>query len=107
MAGVFVSVTTVDSKGRPIEEATLVGREMEGWLREVEGFEGMMILHRDGTTLGITFWESAEAAERQRTLRVQFLERITQVVEVDIQNIDEFELAFARLGSGVADNAGS
>jgi hypothetical protein len=100
---VFVSVTTVESKGRPIEEATLVGQEMEGWLREVEGFEGMMILHRDGTTLGITFWESAEAAERQRTLRVQFLERITSVVEVDVKDISEFQLAFARLGASAAD----
>jgi hypothetical protein len=76
---VFVSVTTVASKDRPIEEASLVGQEMEGWLREVDGFEGLMILHKDGTTLGITFWESAEVAERQRTLRVQFLERITLV----------------------------
>jgi hypothetical protein len=99
---VFVSVTTVASKGRPIEEASLVGQEMESWLRQVDGFEGMMILHRDGTTLGITFWESAEAAERQRTLRLQFLEKITSVVEVDIQNIDEFELAFARLSAHVA-----
>jgi hypothetical protein len=99
---VFVSVTTGDSGGRPVEEATVVGQEMEAWLREVEGFEGLMILHKDGTTLGITFWESAEAAERQRTLRVQFLERITTMVDVDVQNIDEFELAFARLGPGVA-----
>ena len=78
----FVSVTTVDSKGRPIEEATLVGQEMERWLREMEGFEGLMLLHKDGTTLGVTFWESAEAAERQRTIRLQFLEKITSVVEV-------------------------
>jgi hypothetical protein len=102
---VFVSVTTVDSKGRPIEEATLVGQEMERWLREVDGFEGMMILHRDGTTLGVTFWESAEAAERQRTVRLQFLEKITSVVEVEVQNIDEFEVAFARLGPSVADHS--
>jgi len=101
---VFVSVTTVESTGRPIEEATLVGQEMESWLREVEGFEGMMILYGDGTTLGITFWESAEAAERQRTLRVEFLERITAVVEVDVKDISEFTLAFARFGPSVADS---
>jgi hypothetical protein len=99
---VFVSVTTVDSKGRPIEEAILVGQEMDSWLREVEGFEGLMILHRDGTTLGVTFWESAEAAERQRTLRLQFLEKITSVVEVNVMDISEFDLAFARLSPAVA-----
>jgi hypothetical protein len=37
---VFVSVTTVDSSDRPLAEAQVVGQEMEGWLREVEGFEG-------------------------------------------------------------------
>ena len=81
-----------------------MGQEMERWLREVEGFLGLMMLHRDGTTLGVTFWENAEAAERQRTLRLQFLERITAVVEVDVQSIDEFELAFARLGPTVVDH---
>ena len=102
----FVSITTADSKGRPLEEATLVAQEMEGWLREIEGFQGFMMLHRDGTTLGVAFWESAEAAERQRTLRSQFVEKITSLVEVDIQSVDEFELAFARLGAGVADHPG-
>jgi hypothetical protein len=102
---VFVSITTVDSKGRPLEEATLVGQEMERWLREIEGFQGFMMLHGDGTTLGVAFWESAEAAERQRTIRSQFVERITSVVDVDIQSVDEFELAFARLGPSVADHS--
>ena len=84
----------------------MVGEEMERWLREVDGFEGLMILHRDGTTLGITFWESEAAAERQRTIRLQFLERITSMVEVDIEHIDECELAFARLSPRISGDAG-
>jgi hypothetical protein len=100
---VFVSVTTVDSGERTFEEATLVGEEMETWLREIDGFEGVMILFREGTTLGITFWESQEAAERARTLRLQFLERITTMVEVKIQQIDEYEVAHASLGPNLVD----
>ena len=98
----FVSVTTVDSGDRPIAEATLVGEEMESWLRDVEGFEGLMILHRDGTTLGVTFWESREAAERQRTVRLQFLERVTSMVEVKVKQIDEYDVAFARVGPNLS-----
>lgn len=98
----FVSVTTVDSKSRPIEEAAVVGQEMESWLREVDGFEGLMILFREGTTLGITFWESQAAAERARTLRLQFLERITSMIEVNVQHIDEYEVAHASLGPNLA-----
>jgi hypothetical protein len=99
---VFVSVTTVDSKGRPIEEAAVVGQEMESWLREVDGFEGLMILFREGTTLGITFWESQAAAERARMLRLQFLERITSMIEVNVQHIDEYEVAHASHGPNLA-----
>jgi thiamine phosphate synthase YjbQ (UPF0047 family) len=100
---VFVSVTTVDSGKRTFEEATLVGEEMESWLREIGGFEGVMVLFREGTTLGITLWESQEAAERARTLRLQFLERITSMVEVKIQQIDEYEVAHASLGPNLGD----
>jgi hypothetical protein len=99
----FVSVTTVDSSDRPLAEATVVGEEMEGWLRDVEGFEGILILFREGTTLGMTFWESEEAADRARTLRLQFLERITSVADVEVQNIDTFDVAFAALGPGLAE----
>jgi hypothetical protein len=102
---VFVSVTRVDSGVRPVEEATVVGEEMETWLREVEGFEGMLILFKEGTTLGMTFWESEEAAERARTLRLQFLERITSVAHVEVQNIDTFDVAFAALGPRLAEGA--
>jgi heme-degrading monooxygenase HmoA len=103
---VFVSVTTVDSRDRLVGEATLVGEEMETWLREVEGFEGLMIFFKEGTTLGITFWESEEAAQRARALRLQFLERITAMVEVKIETIDEYELAYSSLNSNVAKNPG-
>jgi hypothetical protein len=100
---VFVSLTTVDSRGRLIDEAALVGQEMETWLRDVEGFEGLMVFFSEGKTLGMTFWESEEAAQRARTLRRQFLERITAMVEVEIERIDEYDIAYASLGPRFAD----
>ncbi len=41
------------------------------WLRESEGFEGLLMLSKEGTTLALTFWES-EVAERHRVARMQF-----------------------------------
>jgi hypothetical protein len=102
---VFVSVTTVDTFERPIREAAIVGEEMQTWLRDVDGFEGIMVLSREGTTLGLTFWEHEEAADRARTLRMQFLERIVSVADVVVQGIDGYEVAFAALGPGLADAA--
>ena len=84
----------------------MIGEEMETWLREVEGFEGLMIFFTVGKTLGMTFWESEEAAQRARTLRLQFLERITAMVEVKIETVDEYQLAYSSLNSSAAKNPG-
>lgn len=98
----FVSVTTVDTGDRPIEDATVVGEEMQTWLRDVEGFEGILLLSRDGTTLGLTFWDSEEAAQRARTMRMDFLERITSVAGVEVKSVDAYEVAFSALEPKVA-----
>lgn len=94
----YVSLTRVKTSDQPIENATIVGVEMERWLRDIEGFEGMLMLSREGTTLGLTFWQSREVAERHRVARMQFLERMTSVADVEIEEIVEYEVTFAKLG---------
>jgi hypothetical protein len=95
---VFVSLTRVKTMDQPIENATIVGEEMHRWLREIEGFEGMLMLSREGTSIGLTFWDSREVAQRHRVARMQFIERILSVADVDIEEIVEYELTFAQLG---------
>ena len=74
----------------------MVGEEMTGWLRGVEGFAGMLMLYRPGTTIGLTFWEDREVAERAVSLRMQFLERIASVADVEIDRIETFDVTVAR-----------
>lgn len=50
-----VSLTQVKTADQPIENATVVGEEMLRWLRESEGFEGLVMLSKEGTTLALTF----------------------------------------------------
>jgi len=57
-------MTSAATGEEPAENATIVGEEMSGWLKGVEGFEGMLMLYAPGTTLGLTFWEKRELAER-------------------------------------------
>jgi hypothetical protein len=95
---VHVSVTRVASGEQPIETATIVGEEMHRWLQEADGFQGMLIISREGTSLGLTFWESRELAERQRTARMSFLERIMSVANVEVEEVVDYEVTFARLG---------
>jgi hypothetical protein len=95
----FVTCTRVSTSDQPIENATIVAQEMMTWLRDIEGFEGFLMLSREGTTVGMSFWESREAAERHRTVRMQFIERISSVAGVEIEEVVEYELTFAELGS--------
>ena len=89
-------MTSAATGEEPAENATIVGEEMSGWLKGVEGFEGMLMLYAPGTTLGLTFWEKRELAERARPLRMQFLERIASVADVRIDEVETFDVAVAR-----------
>jgi heme-degrading monooxygenase HmoA len=94
----FVSSTRVSTADQPIELATIVAQEMTGWLRDIDGFEGFVMLAREGTTVGMTFWESREAADRHRVARMQFIERMSSVVGVEIEEMVEYQVMFAELG---------
>ena len=72
-----VSLTRVSTSDQPIENATIVAEEMVRWLRDIEGFEGFVMLSRPGTSVGLSFWESADVAEEHRAARMRFVERMT------------------------------
>jgi hypothetical protein len=96
---VHVSVTRVATGDLPLETATVVAQEMMRWFRESEGFEGLMFLSREGTTLALSFWESQDVADRQRVSRMQFRDRISAAAGVEVEGTDDFQLMFADLGS--------
>ena len=102
----YVNLTRVDTSDQPIENATIVGEEMLKWLRDIDGFEGLLMLSREGTTFGLTFWESFEAAHRHRVVRMEFLNRMTSIADVQIEEILDFQVTFAHLGPGVTGAAG-
>ena len=100
-------VTVTRTRGpidQPVEIATLAGEEMMPWLGQIQGFEGLLMLsnENDGTTLVISFWESKEVADEHRVARAEFRDRITSTVEVQVQDVADYELMFAELGSSVA-----
>jgi hypothetical protein len=94
---VHVTLTRVDSGVQPTDTATIVAEEMLGWLRDLEGYKGFLMLSGGGTTIGMTFWDSREAAERNSSVRKEFVERISSVAGVEIQERIELEVRFADL----------
>lgn len=101
----YVSLTRVNSADQPIENATMVADEMNSWLRDIEGYHGFLMLSRQGTTLGLTFWESRDVAEHHREVRLQFIDRMTSVAGVEVEEFIDYEVAFADLGPLTSDSA--
>jgi heme-degrading monooxygenase HmoA len=101
-AGVHVSVTrTKGPPDQPIEIATITGEEMLPWLRQIQGFEGLVMLSDEveGITLVLTFWESREVAEQHRAARMQLRDRVTSTVNVQVEETVDYEVTFAHLES--------
>jgi hypothetical protein len=94
---VHVTVTRVSTGDQPIANATIVAEEMHGWLRDLEGFAGFLMLSREGTTLGLTFWETGEVAEKHRATRDEFRRRMTGVAGVQIEEVLDYQVTFAEL----------
>ena len=93
----YVSLTRVNTSDEPIENATIVGEEMVRWLHDIDGFLGFLMLSREESTLGLSFWKSREVAERHRVARMEFLGRITSVANVQVEEMLDFDVTFAEL----------
>jgi hypothetical protein len=106
IAAVHVHLTRVKNADQPIENASIVAEEMVRWLRDIEGFEGFLMLAREGTTIGLSFWESRDVAARHRVARMQFIERMTSIAGVEIEEMVDFEVAFAELPARLTNSSG-
>jgi hypothetical protein len=93
----YVSLTRVRTGDQPIENATIIAAEMVRWFRDLDGFKGFLMLSREGTTIGLSFWETREAALQNRMPRGQFIERISSIVDVEIEERADYEVTFAEL----------
>ena len=98
-----VRFTRINTADQPVDRATIVAEEMLGWLRDMEGFRGLVTLSKEGTTLGITFWESRELSDRHLPTRMEFLGRMTSMADVQVAESDDYDLTFAYLAPGAVE----
>ena len=91
--------TTTGTAEDMVALATMAGETMVEWLRDVEGFEGLLMLSNEetGTTHVISFWTDEESAERSREARLRLRDRITATVSVEVQETQPYTVAFAAL----------
>ena len=79
MHAALTTTQAVTDEQDPIGVAAIAGEEMARWLRELEGFRGLLMLTspETATTQVLSFWESREIAESHRASRLRLRDRVT------------------------------
>ncbi len=96
----YASVTTTRGSSENMAEiAEMVGETMIDWLRDIEGFGGLLMLSNEdtGVTQVIALWESEEIAEHHRAARMRLRDRVTATVDVEVVETVPYEVTFAHV----------
>ena len=102
----YASVTTTRGSSEDMAEiGEMVGETMVEWLRDIEGFGGLLMLNNEdtSTTHVIALWESEEIAERHRAARMRLRDKVTATVGVEVLETVPYEVTFAHLRGTLAD----
>jgi hypothetical protein len=99
---VYATLTTTKGTTEDmLETARVVGEALYSWLGAIDGFEGMVLMCNEetGVTHLLSLWESREVADRHEHARLQFRDRITATVDVEVQETSGYDVAFAELSA--------
>jgi heme-degrading monooxygenase HmoA len=82
--------------------AAIAGEEMARWLKELDGFVGLIVLssRETGTTQVVSFWESSEVAESHRASRQRLRDKVIATVDVEVQETTSYEVSFVEFPGG-------
>lgn len=89
------SLTTVRGAGADVAgTARLAAESMVAWLREFEGYRGLLVFAdaETGTARIMTLWESSEALERSARGRGQVRESMVAAAGAEIESVERYEL---------------
>ena len=97
----LTTTTSTDLVDNVSEVAEMAAETMVAWLREIDGFAGLLMLSNDATGVAqvITFWESREVADRHLEARMRLRDRITKTVGVDVRETEHYDVVLAQLGA--------
>jgi hypothetical protein len=93
-------MTTVRGPHDRVEEvARLAGEAMLTWLREFEGYRGLLLLADEtaGVARVVTFWESAEAEVRSRPGRLGIRDKLTATAGFETVSTEPYAVPMVEL----------
>lgn len=76
------------------QTARMASEAMEGWLRDLDGYRGLIMLTDEpgGLARIITLWESPEAEERARATRATMRDRLSATAGMTVEALEVYEL---------------
>jgi hypothetical protein len=95
---VYLSLTTVRNGGPNVADTARIAAEsMLAWLREFDGYRGLVVTADPGTGTAIIFtlWETREHAERSAKGRAQVRESMVNAAGADLESVELFEVVLA------------
>lgn len=93
----FASMSTFRGQGVDLETAArAAGESMEAWLRQFEGYLGLLLLtnQETGQAHALTFWEDAESVRQSEHGRAQMRERMAATIGIDVIAADSYAVSF-------------
>lgn len=93
----FASITTVCNGGPEVgETARMAGESMASWLRDFEGYRGILILAdaENGRARIMTLWDSMEAIERSEHGRTQVRESMVAAAGAEVESVERNAVVF-------------
>jgi hypothetical protein len=101
---VYASVTTVRGAGPDVGvTAKMAADSMLSWLREFDGYRGLVILTspETGSARFVTLWEDLDALERSERGRAAVRESMIATAGAELESVERFEVVLdERMDSG-------
>jgi hypothetical protein len=90
----FVSVTSVTGDGDVAETARMAGESMLGWLRDFDGYRGLLIFADAelGEVRVMSFWDTLEDANRSERGRTQVRDRMLVTTNAELESVNLYEV---------------
>jgi hypothetical protein len=93
----FASMSTFRGEGIDLDTAAkAAGESMEAWLRQFDGYLGLILLTNQeaGSAHALTFWENAESVEQSEHGRTQMRESMAATIGVDVVASGSYAISF-------------
>jgi hypothetical protein len=101
---VIASVATLNGRVPGMADvARMAGETIEGWLRDFDGYRGVVVLtdEEGEQALMITLWETAEAEARARQSRGAMRDQVAATAGMTVEGMRLYEVPVADLPAGL------